>query len=77
MIPLRVSPRVVAYSSTRCLSVYAHAAEREFVLPMPNGGHVLAQERFFVVPVTSSKLIDVEAYRPEVIPWGRGIPRDW
>jgi 8-oxo-dGTP pyrophosphatase MutT (NUDIX family) len=38
-------------------AVERHVAEREFILPMPNGEHAFAQERFFVVRVNNTKLI--------------------
>lgn len=36
--------------------VDAHVAEREFVLRMPDGEHVIAEERFFLVQVGDTKL---------------------
>jgi 8-oxo-dGTP pyrophosphatase MutT (NUDIX family) len=36
--------------------VEAHVAEREFVLQLPDGEHVMAQERFFLIAVDNDSL---------------------
>lgn len=41
-----------------------HVAERQFVMPMPTGEHVIAQEKFFVVRVHDSSLGQCD-YTPE------------